>query len=178
MEKFPVHKINRFNQLDKQTKEFIIKETEREFGWVPVVKKYTWSKPDHTVMLINSENKILAFYNIVERECRFDGSVVRVSGINNLITPVKHRGLGYGSELMSKSANLFFNDLGAEFGLLLCADNLIPFYERFGWFKTRSRVIFDQPGKRKGLWQANIMLLSGEDMSVHPDEIDLCGLPW
>lgn len=171
-----VSRIQRYKELDTWTRDLINKETDREFGSIPIVQSYSWAEPKWTVLLIQ-DNEVLCFYNIVERICRFDGDPVQVAGINNLITPLKYRGYGYGSQIMKTSGNLLFDKLNAEYGLLLCADKLIPFYNRFGWYKTDSKVRFDQPDRTR-LWQANVMLLNRKAKPFHPGEIDLCGLPW
>lgn len=172
-----VSKVYSYCKLDAQTRDFITNEINREFGGIPIVQNYSWTEPQWTVLLVNEDNDVVTFYNIIERICRFDEVPIKVVGINNLITPLKFRGLGYGSQIMETFGKLLFDELNAEYGLLLCADDLISFYDRFSWYNTESIVRFDQPDGKK-IWQANVMLLTRQRTKLYPQEIDLCGLPW
>ena len=67
-------------------------------------------------------------------------------------------------------------ELKSELGVLLCADEHIPFYKRLNWYKINCPVHFDQSNGKK-LWEANTMLLTKKD-KWNPKEIDLQGLPW
>jgi hypothetical protein len=64
-----------------------------------------------------------------------------------------------------------------ECGLLLCADSLVPFYEKMGWTKADAQVMYDQPSGKKS-WVANCMLLDTQRRFPETRQIDLCGLPW
>lgn len=152
-------------------------EIDKEFGNVPFVNQYSWAYPNWSVIMLGANDHLLSFYNVVERECLFDGKKVHVAGVNNFITPVNFRGLGYGSSLICSAHDIFFNRMDKDFGLLLCADELVSFYNKYDWYKVDSCVWFEQPsGKER--WPANTMLLNRNQNKVYPKEIDLCGLPW
>ena len=80
------------------------------------------------------------------------------AGLNNLVTLPAHRGHGFGSRLLRETEAQWFDSLGAEAGLLLCADALLPFYSRLGWRKVEARVTYAQPDGSR-VWAANCMLL-------------------
>lgn len=72
--------------------------------------------------------------------------------------------------------NFIFNDLGKEYGMLLCGDDLIEFYKKLSWYKVDGPVTYLQStGIRT--WKANVMLLAKEG-KILPKKIDLNGLPW
>lgn len=169
--------IHRYSELPASLKDFINTRIHQEFGHIPIVQQYSWAEPDHTILLMAESGDVLTFYNIVLRQCRFDDDPRLIAGINNFITPQEHRGAGYGTDVMKEAAGILFEELSVEYGLLLCADELVPFYSRFGWYKVNSQLYFDQPDGRKQ-WQANIMLLSRNGNIIFPEKIDLCGLPW
>lgn len=102
---------------------------------------------------------------------------VRVAGLNELVTLPAHRSRGVGSRLLRETESQWFDSLGAECGLLLCADALLPFYSRLGWQKVDGRVHFAQRDGRR-TWAANCMLLDPSGKLPVSREIDLCGLPW
>ena len=117
------------------------------------------------------------FYNVIERTVAIDGAQVRVAGLNNLVTMPAHRGRGVASRLLRETQPRWFDSIGAECGLLLCADALLPFYSRLDWEKVEARVSFAQPAGLR-VWPANCMLLSPHRQAAATREIDLCGLPW
>jgi len=98
-----------------------------EFGHIEIVRQ------DHWRSLTGRFSRWMAaswppFYNIIERTVSIDGRPVRVAGVNNVITLPAYRGRGIASRLLRESQSVWFDSLGAECGLLLCADALLPFY--------------------------------------------------
>jgi GNAT superfamily N-acetyltransferase len=102
---------------------------------------------------------------------------VRVAGLNNMVTMPTHRGRGIASALLRESQPAWFDDLGAECGLLLCADPLLSFYSRLGWQKVAGPVTYAQPDGTR-TWAANCMLLHAQGQLPLPKVVDLRGLPW
>lgn len=147
-----------------------------EFDRFPIVRETRWAVPDWSVLGI-VDDRLACFYNIVLRTVCFDGRPARVAGLNNLVTLPDYKGKGYASHLLRETEPLWFGRLGAAYGLLLCADALLPFYERLGWYSVSSAVRFAQPGGMR-TWAANCMLLAPHGRRSRPTEIDLQGLPW
>jgi len=168
-------RIEQFDQLNGDIRRQLDQFIHNEFGHIPIVQQTSWATPDWT-LFYEEEESILSFYNIIERTILIDGIPVKVAGINNVKTPPAHRGMGYASLLLNQSRGFLFNELLSEHALLLCADAMIPYYEKLGWYKAAGNVYFEQPlGRRQ--WTANTMLLSPSE-SISPTEIDLQGLPW
>jgi len=163
------------SKLRDSVKKDLDKIVESEFGHIPIVKSIKWATPDWTIIFYQ-ENEIATFCNIVERTVLVDDKPFLVSGINNLITPHKFRGHGLATHIMKETENFLFNELKSELGLLLCADNLIPFYERLDWKKVNCPVYFSQPTGIQ-TWKANTMLRTMKDI-LTPNQINLNGLPW
>lgn len=150
--------------------------TRNEFGHVPIVQRYRWAEPGWSVVVL-SDDEVLSFLNVVEREALFDGNTVKLAGINNVITPAPFRRRGYASQTMRRAELLMFRELQADFGLLLCADEMVPFYEGLGWISVSVPLEFDQPGE-KVTWPSRIMVLPRAGEKLPSKSIDLCGLPW
>jgi hypothetical protein len=160
-------------ELTRELNDFIT----GEFGHVPFVQQRSWAIPDWTVLL-EAGGEIATFCNIIEREVTMDGQRHRVAGINNVITPSAHRGKGYSSHVLRETRTFLFEYLHAELGLLLCADALVPFYERLGWYAVECQLVYDQPNGREE-YDSNVMLLTnGNNARLTPEHIDLQGLPW
>jgi hypothetical protein len=169
-------KIYRYKDLDETTKNQLNNFIGIEFGHIPIVKDTTWALPNWTI--INYvEGEIATFYNIVERTVSMDKENLKVAGINNVITPKRFRGQGLSTKTLLYTKPFLFKELNVDLGLLLCADDLILFYNRIGWYKVDCPVFFDQPNEKK-IWTANTMLLTKDRTLVEPKEIDLNGLPW
>lgn len=149
---------------------------DREFGHIPIVAEIEWSVPDWSI-IIYEEGQIVAFVNLIERIIYVDTIACRAVGINNLITLNKYRGKGYGQKLMLAAKHMICGRLRSQLGILLCADNLIPFYQKLNWREIQCTVLFNQTyGKRT--WEAKTMILSFGNLPNSPCQIDLNGLPW
>lgn len=167
--------IKEYNNLTDSVRDRLEECINNEFGHIPIVAKTEWSKPDWSIIEYR-DDEIVSFYNLVLREIELDGQNCKVSGVNNVITPKEHRGNGYASQLLRETEYLIFDDLNSKLGLLLCADDLIPYYERLNWYKVDCPVYFKQ-STETNLWTANAMLLSKGE-KIQPSEIKLNGLPW
>lgn len=165
-----------YRKLSNTDKEQLTKLTKEAFSVSSITEKYKWEKPDWAVIKkINGE--IVSFCNIVERVVCFDDSTIQVGGINNVVTIPSHQGKGFFKEVMKEAQMFFFTDLIADFGLLLCSDELVPLYKKLGWYQVHSRLFFSQPNMEKVEWVANTMLLA-RDIREMPLKINLQGLPW
>ncbi len=168
-------KVNKYRDLLEPIRGKLKAYINGEFGHIPIVNETEWATPDWTIIYYVNDT-IAAFYNIVETEIIIDNEVCKVGGVNNVITPKEFRGKGYASKLLKEAEHLIFHELKCDLGLLLCADDLIPFYERLNWYKVNCPVYFEQ-SSGVNLWKSNTMLLSRKER-VRPDKIDLQGLPW
>ncbi len=170
-------RIEKYSELSPEVKSQLNHYIDKAFGHVPFVQQHTWADPDWTVLLYEGD-ELATFYNIVEREVIMDGAKYKIAGINNVITPEQHRGRGYSTKALKETEAFLFNDLKADYGLLVCADALLPFYSRLNWYATDSQVYYEQPDGKK-LFDSNTMLLSPPGKpALHPEVIDLNGLPW
>jgi predicted GNAT family N-acyltransferase len=167
--------IEKYSSLSAEIKKTLNNYIQAEFGHIPIVQETSWAVPDWTILQTETNN-IVTFYNIIERHVLLDGASCKIAGINNVITPPPFRGKGYSSQTLNNTTGFLFDELKAEHALLLCADTMIPFYNRLGWYTVNSTVYFDQPSGRK-LWAANTMLLS-PNKPITPAVIDLQGTPW
>lgn len=168
-------KITDYSKLDNETKLMLKSFIDDEFGHIPIVRETQWAKPDWTIISY-ANHEIATFYNIVERTILVDNNKMKIAGINNVITPKKFRGNGYASKILAEADKFIFDDLKSDLGVLLCADTLIPFYSRLGWYNVKCPVYFEQSDGKK-LWEANTMLLTKNE-KLNPKRIDLNGLPW
>ena len=120
---------------------------------------------------------LAAFFNIVLRTVIVDGAPLRVAGLNNVITLAEFRGKGIASRALRETQSRWVDELHADCGLLLCADALVPFYQKLAWRKLDARVMYAQSSGER-LWVANCMVFDPRAHVGSPREVELCGLPW
>jgi GNAT superfamily N-acetyltransferase len=167
---------SRYLELPAERRQQLEAAAQAEFGQFAIVRETRWESPDWSFLALDSA-ELAAFYNIVERTVTIDDVPVRVAGLNNLVTLPAHRGRGVASRLLRETQEQWFDLLGAECGLLLCADALLPFYSRLGWEKVDARVSYAQPDGPRA-WSAHCMMLDPRRKVASVREIDLRGLPW
>ncbi|MDX5437801.1 MAG: GNAT family N-acetyltransferase [Pontibacter sp.] len=171
-------KLLKYATLQPEVRQQLDHHIAQEFGHVPFVQEREWAQPDW-VLALYAEEQLATFYNVVLREVSLDGKLYRVAGINNVITPAAYRGKGYASRLLQETKALLFEQLGCSFGLLLCADALVPFYSRLGWYKLDNCALYYQQPDGEQYYDSNTMLLaSTQQPQFFPQHIHLNGLPW
>ncbi|WP_299495026.1 GNAT family N-acetyltransferase [uncultured Shewanella sp.] len=145
------------------------------FGHIPFVKQRQWAQPDMSYSL-KEGNELLAFFHIVLRNIEVDGTCIPVAGLSNLITPEQHRGKGHANALLTQGFSAIFSQLNAQHSLLLCKDELIPFYQQLNWYIINTQVVFMQKQGTEYYHSNTLMLSAGAPLN--PTNIDLKGLPW
>ena len=166
-----------YNKLACTIKSELEKHVEAEFGNSPFVKTRVWAKPDFVFIKYEGDT-IVTFYHVVLRSVNFDGLAYQIGGINNVITPEQFRGNGYSTQLLRETECILYNELKCDYGLLLCADNLLPYYSRLNWYKVDAKLYYDQPDGKQ-LYDSNTMLIGPQTKDkIEPSVIDLNGLPW
>ena len=167
---------SRYRELPTERRDQIDQAAAAEFEQYALVRETHWAGPDWS--FLGFENgELVTFFNLIERVVRIDDAAVRVAGLNNVVTLPAHRGRGLASRLLGETQAQWFDELGAEAGLLLCAEVLVPFYARLGWRRIACPVVYAQPGGQR-VWSANCMLLDSNGHTLANRRIDLCGLPW
>jgi predicted GNAT family N-acyltransferase len=168
--------ISRRSEMSAPFRDQIDQATIEEFGHIPVIRETVWASADwHTAFM--SDGEVLSFLSIIERQASFDGGMVKIAGIGNVITRNPHRHKGLGTLIMQKTQQMMSTCLQTDFGLLLCSDDVIPFYSRLGWRKTCARLTFDQPTGAR-VWPKDVLIYSPRGNSCTCKNIDLRGLPW
>jgi len=166
-----------YPDLNPALRSELVVAVQAEFGHIAVVQAIDWATPDW-VFIWREGEQLTSFYHLVERTVLLDGRPCRTGGLHNVITPSAYRGRGFSSRLIRETESFWWQERQLELGLLLCADALLPFYERLGWQRTDAATYFEQPTGRQR-WSVNTMLRFAPGVSpVLPQEISLEGRPW
>lgn len=144
----------------------------REFGHVP----YHWDSPEwYVVALLDSI--LVGRLGIIERGVSVGEYIISVGGVSGVITHREWRGRGIARAVLGRAVEFITSELRAEFALLLCRQEVAPFYARLGWKLTRGATTFLQPTGKVVYPKLTMVYECGEER--WPDgDVDLCGLPW
>jgi GNAT superfamily N-acetyltransferase len=137
---------------------------------------YTWAEVDWHV-LVWMEGELASHVEIIERTGMVGGRPVRLVGIGGVASAPEWRGRGLATVAMGEAAEFSCGDLDAEFGLLICGQEKIPFYRKLGWEVVDGPLVFDQP-EGKVTFEDVVMVLPCKGQEWPTGTIDLCGLPW
>lgn len=161
----------------KELKTELQARVHREFEDVPIVRNHVWADPDW-IITGSLEGRVVSFLNLIDRMAVADKESVHLFGLNNVITESNCRRKGYSLELNKKALSFMKDKDPKAYGLLFCADDLIPFYKKIDWQPFHGAVVVSQPSGKKR-WPSNCMIhFLGKAEVFKPEEIDLCGLPW
>ena len=135
-----------------------------------------WSPVDWHV-LVWEGNALASHVEIVERNGTVDEQPVILGGIGGVATLPAWRRRGLAAAALQAAAEFMRNDLQVDFGLLICGQGMIPYYQRLGWQLVPGPMVFDQPGGQI-TFHDPVMVLPCRKEEWPDGIIDLCGLPW
>jgi GNAT superfamily N-acetyltransferase len=141
-----------------------------------ITDDYEWSAVDWHV-LVWADGEMASHVEIVDRIGTVEGRRVKLGGIGGVMTRPKWQGRGYSSVALEAATAFMRDELGTEFRLLMCDQEMIPFYSHLGWQVVEGPLVFDQPGG-KVTFDEVTMVLPCTKQEWPQGTIDLCGLPW
>lgn len=142
----------------------------------PEFSSIQWSAPDW-MGLGFLEGRLVTQLCLPRRRIKAGTQEVWVAGIGGMATHPEFQHRGLGSALLAAAGRFMREEIGVPFGLLICADETRPFYERSHWQAVADILYYIQDGQRRKL-KTCVMILSLTDHPWPAGEIDLCGPPW
>ncbi|MGH8945087.1 MAG: GNAT family N-acetyltransferase [Acidimicrobiia bacterium] len=137
-----------------------------------------WATPEWGVKVIDDEGRLICYAGLLMRNASHDGLPVRIGGVGGVKTHPLHRGAGHASAAMRQAQRFFAEDGEVDFGLLVCDDSLIPYYERLGWEVFVGDMLTEQPEGTVRFTFNRVMVLPVARPAPHRGVIDLKGPPW
>lgn len=102
---------------------------------------------------------------------------VTVAGIGGVVTKATWRGKGLGSRLMREAQRFMREGMAVDFGLLMCDQAMISFYESLGWHVVDGPLLYHQPSGQE-LFEDAVMVYPITEAEFPEGEIDVQGYPW
>lgn len=136
-----------------------------------------WARPDLWFIERHGDS-LRGCVGVVWREIVADGTPVRVGGVASLVVVPQARGSGLGARLLDRALAEMRALPAIAAGMLLCEDELVPFYARLGWRRVAASVRCMQPGGEidwAGAAMCHTLVMSALDSARF---VRLNGLPW
>jgi GNAT superfamily N-acetyltransferase len=135
-----------------------------------------WSSPEWFVVG-KLAGRVISIIGILKRAIRIGETSLEVGGVGGVATHPDYQRRGYGSALLQRAAVFMRADLNVDFGLLVCDQDMVPFYGNLDWQTVQDEMVFDFRGSKR-TFQGITMLLPLGGRSWPRGTIDLCGTPW
>jgi predicted GNAT family N-acyltransferase len=128
-------------------------------------------------ILIRIGELLVSHVEIVERDANVGQETARLAGIGGVLILPEWRGRGLAKAGLQKAQAFICEELDVDFGLLMCDQEIVPFYSKLGWVEVEGELIYDQP-EGKVIFDDRAMIFNCSDMSWPQGVIDLCGYSW
>ena len=125
---------------------------------------------------VHAGNRIVSMAGVADRIGAVDDKPVRLGLVGAVFTLPEHRARGFASDVLRRATQLMTEELGCEFGVLLCTDRLVPFYQRLGWKQVTNPMRFERFG-RSEFATSKVMVFECAGRPLPAGTIDVKGLP-
>jgi predicted acetyltransferase len=140
------------------------------------ISQWSWFEDDYR-LLVRVKDRIVAQVSIIERTCLVNGLPVKVGGVGGVGTLPNWRGQGLASLAMKQTADFMKNQLKVEYGVLFCANEMVPYYQRLGWRLVDAPLVFEQH-HTKMQCDCPVMYLPCQKPYWPAGDVDVCGTLW
>ena len=137
---------------------------------------YIWA-PAQWYVLVWLGKTLATSLKLVTRTALATGKELFLGGIGDVVTAPGLRRRGLATLALQRANRAICQELGCQYGLLFCAEHLIPFYERVGYRRVPGPTLVHLPSGIVPFPQPT-MMLSCQGMPLPQGPIDLQGPPW
>jgi GNAT superfamily N-acetyltransferase len=137
-----------------------------------------WAPAQWSVIGFDADGDALCHVGIILREARWNDRPVRVGGIGGVKTHPAARKRGFATEAIQRARTFFHEQGDIDFGLLVCAPGLVPFYERLGWRRFPGDLLVAQRQVTVPFTFNLPMTTAVRLQEALGGKIDLLGPPW
>jgi ribosomal protein S18 acetylase RimI-like enzyme len=125
-----------------------------------------------------SGGELASYVGIILREGTLDRRQVLLGGVGGIGTHPAARRRGYAQMALRRAIDYFREKPEVEFALLVCEEDLIPYYARLGWRVFAGQLIVRQHGEPTVFTFNRVMTMGTAGEAPLIGTIDLCGPPW
>lgn len=136
-----------------------------------------WSRPEWGVRVLDDQGRLVSYAGLQLRDAAHDANDVLIGGVGGVKTHPDFRGRGHAGLAMRATVD-FFVENAAHFGLLVCAERLIPYYEQLGWQLFHGDLVTLQRGEPAVFIFNRVMVVDAGGPAPRDGVIDLHGPPW
>ena len=122
-------------------------------------------------------DRLVSYVGIVVRDATLDGEEGRIGGVGGIKTHPEARGRGHAAAGM-EAALTFMAAKDCRFGLLVCDDELVPYYEPRGWKLFGGTLWTIQPAPSEVFTFNKVMVKNVAGPAPSRGSLDLEGPPW
>jgi len=156
--------------LKKDIKDWLISE------FIEDEDETIWSNVDWHI-LGWLDNKLISHIDILERIVLVGGDKIPIAGIGGVVTKLESRGKGIASRLMRDANRFMAHEMDIEFGLLMCDQKRVSFYQELGWELVENTLVYDQPSGEE-IFGDQVMIYPIKGRKFPVGKIDVRGYPW
>lgn len=135
-----------------------------------------WLPPEWGV-LVSVGGRIVSYTGIVATGGDVDERAARIGGVGSIATDPRHRGQGYAGRSIDMAIE-WLERQRAAFALLVCRDELVPYYSALGWRLFEGDLRVTQFGVPETFVFNRVMVRDVVDEAPKGGVIDLHGPPW
>jgi GNAT superfamily N-acetyltransferase len=139
-------------------------------SWRTRWASFDWYVTHHT------GGRIVSIAGVVDRAGMVDGVPTRLGLLGGVYTVPEDRGRGLGTDVVRRATQLMTHELRCDFGVLLCADRAVPFYQRLGWKRVANPMRFERFGRQR-MVHGTVMVYECAGRPLPAGVIDVRGLP-
>lgn len=118
----------------------------------------------------------VSMLEIAQRRVFVGTQPVDIALIGSVVTRPEWQHHGYATTVLQTATAFLCQRLNLSFGLLLCLNDIVPFYQQRGWEQITESLFYTQPSGRIQSDQQT-MVYCCSDQPWPRGMIDLCGFP-
>ena len=115
--------------------------------------------------------------SVLKHEVVVGGRAVIVGGVGGVVTVPAAQHRGHATALLRHLVGFLKNELAVPFGLGICFERLVPFYERLGWRRVSDKVYIHQASGRMECPMTTVTLAC-DDEPWPEGFVDIGSEPW
>lgn len=137
-----------------------------------------WADTPWRVLIWDDGHHLVSHVGVLTREGTLDGESVLIGGIGGVKTHPDARRQGYAGAGMRRAAAFLNEQHAVDFSLLVCQEELLTYYQRFGWRHFQGDLLVQQESGKEPFTFNETMVLDGRRAAPEGGVIDLRGMPW